>query len=169
MTVKSGGLREAGMLIRKELMKHESFLRLLVYKPMDADNPSPLDPSLPNIIGNEKMIERIMEKHLLLGEKLSDLEDTAIVRVFISFGRRRPKDNNYLIAGQEIYLHVYTHENYNMDMRNAWITDEINSILTHKHGLAGIGKLEFAGAEPFTTIKQYQYYRTRFLYTSGAK
>ena len=154
-----GGLAEIKSEVIKKFYADEKLLRLLHYLPKSSKNPSPLDPSLPNIIGS-KTYSTIIQKCILRQDKSSDVEDTAICRITVSFGKQRPLFNNANAFTQDLDINIFVHEIYN-DFRLEQIADRVDQLLLGSR-LNGIGKVTSSGKEPFQAMRQYSQLRCRY-------
>lgn len=169
MSIEKGSMREVVSHIYRILIQDEELMRLLYYYPQSANHPDPLSEENPDIIGSETYWD-IVEDRVLLAEKYSDIINKDICRLYITQGRRRPVFGNYLLATQEIMISIYTHENYETDMRSAWIADRINELiaLTDIDGMLG-DKLEYVAGNPRVAPIMYKRYDTLYEYTTGKK
>lgn len=170
MSIKKGSVRDAYNSIYTAFREDEELMRLLYYPPKDSKNLDPLDKRLPNITEMELGdYWDIVEERIRLAEKTSDLEDKPLCRIYISLGRRRPIFGNYMLVTQEVLVSVYTHEMFEKDSRNEWILDRINELLVSEKLQGMIGKVEYAGGDPYVAPAQYKNYRHRYRYTDSKK
>lgn len=169
MAIDKGSMREVINHIYKILINDEQLMRLLYYYPKSTKQPDPLSVTTktPNIIGHEDYW-RIVEDRVMLAEKFSDIINKDICRIYITQGRRRPVFGNYLLATQEIMISIYTHENYETDMRSAWISDRINELiaLADIDGMLG-DKLEFVAGNPRVAPVHYKRYDSVYEYKTS--
>lgn len=169
MAIKQGSMREVVNSIYQILINDEELLRLLYYYPRSADHLDPLDESLGNIKDREDYWD-IVDDRIMLAEKDSDLVEKDICRLYITQGRRRAVFGNYLLATQEIMISVYTHENYEYDMRSAWISDRINELIALEDIAGTLGtKLEYVAGNPFSAPIKYKRYNNVYEYTTSKK
>ncbi len=169
MALKSGSMREQINNIYQELIKNETLLRLLYYPPKSHRNPDPLSEELPNLVNvDDQGYWDLVSDRIMLAEKTSDLEDKSLCRLYISPGRRRPVYNNYQLATQEVRISVFTHEDFEDDMRLVWISDVINEILVLEH-VAGMGLLEYAGGDPLAAPTRYKHYQHVYKFGDSKK
>lgn len=169
MSIEKGSMREVVNHIYRILIQDETLMRLLYYYPLDATHPEPLDVKNPNIVDPEsEEYWNIVDDRVLLAEKFSDIINKDICRIYITQGRRRPVFGNYLLATQEIIISIYTHENYEKDMRSAWIADRINELiaLADIDGMLG-DKLEYVAGNPRVAPVHYKRYDTVYEYTTS--
>lgn len=169
MAIEKGSMREVVNHIYRILINDETLMRLLYHYPRSANRLDPLDTSIPNIIGSEEYWD-IVEDRVKLAEKYSDIINKDICRLYITQGRRRPVFGNYLLATQEIMISIYTHENYETDMRSAWIADRINELIVLKDidGILG-SKLEYVAGNPRVAPVHYKRYDTIYEYVTGKR
>lgn len=169
MAIKQGSMRQVVNNIYQILINDSELLRLLYYYPKDATNLDPLDAELEEIKDREDYFD-IVDDRIILAEKDTDLVSKAICRIYITQGRRRPVFNNYLLATQEVMISVYTHEKYEVDMRNAWISDRISELIALEYIEGTLtSKLEYAGGNPRVTVKGYKKFDHVFEYTTNKK
>jgi hypothetical protein len=153
--------------IYKILTQDEIILRLLYYKPINA-NDNPLDLNKENILDKpiEEKWEIIMDriKTTPTTDKL-DIEPKCRVCFYPS---RRGNTNNYLYATQQVTFDVLVHFDYdNVDLRLSWICDRINELLFDKR-ITGIGKINFvSGSSIPQPIEKYIGYRLIYDFGSG--
>ena len=168
MAIKQGSMREAKDNVFQVLINDEELLRLLWYKPRRLSGYDPLDSALPNVKDMENYWD-IVEERIMLAEKVNDLEDEPICRLYITSGRRRPKFDNYLLATQEIVISVYVHEDFELDSRMDSISDRINELLTLESFSAMYGKLDYASGNPRVAPIQYSRFEHIYEYNTNKK
>jgi hypothetical protein len=168
MAIEQGSMRQVINNIYQILIKDEELMRLLYYFPKNANNLDPLDVGLPNIINSDEYWD-IVDERIMLAEKTTDLELKPLCRLYISQGRRRPVFNNYLLTTQEIMISVYTHEDYEKDMRNAWISDRINELLALEYIAGSIGKFDYFGGNPRVANTGYKRFDHVYEYATKKK
>lgn len=167
MVIKKGSMREVVGNIYQLLIEDEELMRLLWYLPKQFTGNDPLDINLLNV---KDMAEywNIVNERVLLAEKENDLLG-AICRLYISAGRRRPVFDSYLLATQEIVISMYVHEDYELDMRSAWISDRINELIALEYIEGSIGKMDFVAGNARVAPLQYRRYDLLFEYTTSKK
>jgi len=168
MAIEQGSMRQVVNHIYSILINDEKLMRLLFYYPKDTNRPDPLSDELENILDREDYWE-IVEDRVLIAEKFSDIIGRDINRLYITQGRRRPVFGNYLLATQEIMISIYTHENYETDMRSAWISDRINELIALENINGIYGKLEYAAGNPRVAAVHYKRYDTVYEFTTSKK
>jgi len=146
------------------LVKDESLLRLVYYPPEKYGvSPDPLDSSLEDIL-NKDISERwdIIDKHILLSSKSSDLVEENICRIYVHLGNRIPSTNgSFKVATQEVHIDILTHESYEYDSRIARICDRINELLIHNR-ITGLGMVEYVRGLPHPAPQTYSGYRQTY-------
>jgi len=169
VAIKQGSMRQVVNNIYQILINDEELLRLLYYFPKSSIYLDPLDEELENIKDKEDYWDIVADR-AILAEKSTDLINKAICRIYITQGRRRPVFGNYLLATQEVMISVYTHEEYELDMRSAWISDRINELIVSEY-IEGTmsNKLEYAGGNPRVTVKGYKKFDHTYEYTTSKK
>lgn len=169
MAIEQGSMRQVINNVYQILIKDEELLRLLYYHPKSSVNKDPLDILLPNIKGLDNYWD-IVDGRIMLAEKSFDLETLPLCRIYISAGRRRPVFNSYLLVTQEIMISVYTHENYEKDMRSAWISDRINELIALEYIEGSLSfKMEYVGGNPRVAPAQYKRYDHVYEYVTSKK
>lgn len=168
MAIKKGSMREVVNNIYQLLINDEELLRLLWYRPQQLEGIDPLDENLLNVKDMADYWD-IVNQRIMLAEKENDLLEKPICRLYISAGRRRGVFNNYLLATQEIVISMYVHEDYEMDMRSAWISDRINELIALEYIEGGIGKMDFVAGNARVAPLQYRRYDLIFEFTTGKK
>lgn len=158
------------------LISDEELMRLLLYYPQTNDRPDPLSDTLKNIVPDEdsspddiRRYWKIVDERVIIGEKVSDLEDYDLCRIYISPERRRAVFGNYLQATQGVEISILVHENYGTDGRILWISDKVNEILALERVEGIYGYLDFVKGDPWVAPIQYQQYKLVFQYTSEKK
>ena len=169
MAIEKGSMREAINSVYQILVNDEELLRLLWYLPKRITGVDPLSPTIPNIKTMSNYWD-IVEQRIMLVEKINDLEETPLCRLYITAGRRRGVFSNYLLATQEIAINLYTHEDYEVDMRSVWISDRINELLALQKDVNGvIGQIDYVAGNPRVAPIQYKRYEHIYEYTTGKK
>ncbi len=156
-------MREALYDVLKTFNTDEDLLRLLYYKPDDEDD-SPLDPAKPNILTMEATARWEIIKDVIKPSKtVADLDKTEKCRVLFYAGRRTGNQHgNYAIANQTVIIDILTHVSFDeVDMRNAWIVDQVNSLL-HDQEVTGGVKMLFRSGDQITTPINYVGYRLTY-------
>lgn len=168
MTMVKGSMREAINSIYQILINDEEMLRLLWYLPKRETG---IDPFSSNLLNVKDMPDywEIVNERIVLAEKVSDLIEKPICRIYLSAGRRRGKFENYLLATQEIVATIYVHEDYETDMRISRISDRLNELIVLEQLNGMIGKLEYAGGNARVAPIQYSKYEHTFEYTTNKK
>lgn len=169
MAIKKGSMREVIDGIYQLLINDEELMRLLWYKPKRIDGIDPLSSTLLDVkdMGN---YWEIVDERIMLAEKVNDLIEKPICRLYITSGRRRGVFDNYLLATQEIVITVYVHEDYESDMRSAWISDRINELIALEHvdGILG-SRVEYVAGNARVAPIQYSRYEHIYQYVTGKK
>lgn len=169
MVIKKGSMREVVNNIYQLLINDEELMRLLWYKPQQLEGIDPLDSSLLDVKDMADYWD-IVNKRVLLAEKENDLIGDPICRLYISAGRRRPVFNSYLLATQEIVISLYVHEDYELDMRSAWISDRINELIALEYIEGSMNqRMEFVAGNARVAPLQYRRYDLIFEYTASKK
>lgn len=169
MTIKQGSMREVVGHIYNTLIQDEILMRLLYYYPKSAKHVEPLDDANLDIVNSDNYWD-VVDERVMLAEKFSDIIDKDICRLYIMQGRRRPVFGNYLLATQEVMISIYTHENYEKDMRSVRISDRINELiaLADINGIIG-EKLEFTAGNPRVAPVMYKRYDLTYEYVTGKR
>jgi len=166
MAIQIGSMRNSINNIYQKLINDEELIRLLYYYPQSSTTPDPLDSSLPNLVDNEsETYWEIVQERVLLTEKINNIEDKKLCRIYMFTGSRRPDYKNHLLVTQEVYIYVFVHEEYDKDLRLLWISDKIAELLALEP-VAGIGKLEYAGGDPRDAPKEYVSYEHRYRFST---
>lgn len=168
MAIEKGSMREAINSIYQILINDEVLLRLLWYLPKGVNNPDPLDPSLPNIKGSDIYWDIVTDR-IMLKNKVSDLENNSLCRLYITSGRRRADGRNYLLSKQQILINTFVHEDYEGDMRSEWISDRIHKLIALERMKGMIGMLDYIKSDPYEAPIQYQRYVHVYEYTIDKK
>lgn len=170
MTIEQGSMRYVINNIYQMLINDEKLLRLLYYYPKSAKHLDPLNEALPNLVdADSDEYWSVVDERFRLAEKTSDLLEQPICRIYISSGRRRPVFGNYLLATQEIKISIYTHENYESDMRLEWIADRIQELITLELVDGIFGKLDYVAGNPTVAPTQYKRYDQLYEFSTGKK
>lgn len=77
--------------------------------------------------------------------------------------------NDYLLATQEISITTYVHENYEVDMRTAWISDRIQELLALEYVNGSFGRLDYVAGNARIAPNQYKRYDHTFEYVTKKK
>lgn len=165
-------MREVFASIYKILRSDEELMRLLVYPPENPDKDilHPMDRLLPNIVDEEsEAYWELVDKHIMMAQKSSDIEPDALVRLYLYPGRRRAIYNNYVIAKQEVVIDVLMHDSYANDMRLQWISDRIYELLSLEYVNGSIGKLDFAQGNNWVAPIGYVKYQLVYVFGAGKK
>ena len=153
------------MQMRKNIMdvytafrENEKLLRLLYYKPEDA-NDNPLDTSKENILDkNTSEKWSIIEDRIVRTAKINDLDDDEKCRLLMYLGNRG-NTSNYFYASQELIIDVMVHFDFDeVDLRLSWICDTISDIIFNKK-VTGVGKVMFGGGRQINAPEGYVGYR----------
>lgn len=154
-----GSARDAINRIYKVLSEDEELIRLLWYLPYNGEREDPLSDQLDDLVDKDSdLYWDIVDERILLRKKLNDIEDKKLCRIYFNVGKSRPVFNNHLLAEQDFMIFIYTHDDYESDMRNTWISDRINNLIVNK-GIAGIGEIKMKGGDPLDAPKEYTLYR----------
>lgn len=165
MAINQGSMRDDLDNVFQVLINDEELMRLLWYKPKRFTKVDPLDKSLPNVTEMNEYWDIVDERVLTVG-KINDLEKKPICRLFITLGRRKPDNNNYYLAKQEIVISIFVHEEYEWDMRLGGISDRITKLLALKE-VAGMGKFDYVDGRPYAAPLQYLQYVHVFEYSTA--
>lgn len=169
MSIELGSTREDINGIFQELIKDEKLLRLLTYYPQDANNLDPLDKRLSNIVDVESdEYWEIVADRIRLAEKTSDLILKPKCIIYIGLGRRRPVFGNHILVTQEINISIYTHQDFEADMRHVWILDRINELIVMKE-ISGLTRLDYIAGNPRVAPVHYIRYDHIFGYVTGKR
>lgn len=148
--------------ILKLFRNDEDLLRLLYYAPQDLriGQLNPLSSELDNILEkDEDELWAIRDEHISTALNGDDLSDKKLCRIYVYLGRRRPTNNNYTLAEQEIVVDILCHNDYqSKDQRTLRISDRINELLINER-VTGIGKLRYVEGYEFNPPKDYAAYR----------
>lgn len=170
MALEQGSMRHVINSVYQILIKDEELLRLLSYFPKDGQNPDPLSEELPDLVDEDSDdYWNLIDERFKLAEKTSDLLEEPICRIYISSGRRRPVFNNYLHATQEILISIYTHENYESDMRSEWLSDRVQELLSLERIEGIYGKLDYVAGNPKVAPTQYKRYDQIYEFNTNKK
>lgn len=168
MTIKKGSMREVISGINNILINDEELLRQLWYLPKDVTGTDPLDTTLLDVKSLANYWD-IVNQRIVLAEKVDDLEEKPICRLYISSGRRRGVFNNYLLATQEIVITIYVHEDYELDARTESISDRISELLALEYIDGAIGRIDYVGGNPRVAPISYKKYEHIYEYTTSKK
>jgi len=153
--------------IYKYLREDEQLLRLLHYPPEDLSNdiPDPLSPSLENILDKDiEELADIRNEHIMKSIKDDDLVTKKICRLYLYPGRRSPKNNNYLLANQEIVIDLFVHIDIeNGDFRVSRINDRLNELFVLNH-VAGASSTDYVEGTPRSAPQNYTGYESVFTF-----
>ena len=138
------------------LRKDETLMRLLYYPPKGSGNlKSPLDPTLPNLVDeNSDVYWDLVDERILLQPKLNDIELKPLARIYVVQGNSRKDLVNLTLTIQEIDVHIYTHDLYEKDLRNADIHDRVSDLLLGRD-FGFVGKLMYEDGRPVPSPKEY--------------
>lgn len=163
-------MKEALQDLRHYLRKDEVLLRYLHYPPEDLikKQPHPLSSELPDIVvpddaspEDKRAMWDIIEKHMVMSIKVADIENSRICRIYIYYGKARPIFNNKRTIKQEIVIDVFTHQDYEDEMRLEMITDRLNTLLIDERPI-GLGRMDYRNGYEFTAPKHHIAYRHIF-------
>jgi hypothetical protein len=146
------------------LVSDESLIRLLHYLPKNdvVSLPDPLSSKLPNILDDLESQWKVIDEHVKLSPKSSDLVDKDICRIYIHLGNRIPySSGSFKMATQEIHIDILTHESFEIDSRIARICDRINELLIHNR-ITGLGMVEYVRGLPHPAPQTYSGYRQTY-------
>lgn len=145
------------------LINDEDFMRLLKYKPQGRDsstnliNPDPLDETLPNVVNeNSEDYWKLVEERFRRGIKRTDIENDAIVLVYMYAGRERPLFRNHFFSKQEVKFRVFAHEVFEKDSRIERIISAIKKALIRESEIAGLGTIELVGVNEYEAPLGYR-------------
>ena len=140
----------------------EDLLRLLYYAPRDlqSNQPDPLSDELDNILDKDiNELWTIRDEHISTALNGDDLSDKKLCRIYVYLGRRRPANNNYTLAEQEIVVDILCHNDYqSKDQRTLRISDRINELLIGEN-VTGLSKMRYVEGYEFNPPKDYAAYR----------
>jgi hypothetical protein len=101
--------------------------------------------------------------------KYKDLEKETICRLYVYAGSRRPANNNYLSANQELVIDIMCHSDFeNGDLRSLRISDRLNQLFCQSR-IVGIGQMDFVGARQINAPYEYSGYQVIFEYSTFKK
>lgn len=156
-------------------LQDEELMRLLVYKPQGYDEklkqltPDPLDSSLPDLLDGSKKSWDLLRDRIRKGDKRTDIDDDSKCILYLQEGRERPVFGNAFFVKQEVIIGVLVHEDFEDDWRMSRIRDRIYEILIHTVGVAGFGKLESNGGDPYDAPEGFRRMDYRFLFSNNKK
>lgn len=168
MAIKKGSMREVINEFFTILRNDKVLMRLLWYFPEEITDVDPLDKTLPEITDLAEYWD-IVNQRIMLAEKVDDLEENPVCRLYISSGRRRGVFNNYLLATQEINITIYVHEDYESDMRSEWISDRINELIALEHVQGSIGRIDYVAGNARVAPIKYTRYDHIYEFVTGKK
>lgn len=158
------------------LRNDEVLMRLLWYPPEDIGKgvPHPFDDGVPNIVDLSDddhigIYWRIVDTVIRTSEKVTDIEEDAMCRLYIYPGRRRPVFNNYTLATQEVHIDVFVHESYSKDFRMERINDRLCELLSLERIQGAIGRVDYAAGQGWQAPIGYSKYQHRFVFGDGKK
>lgn len=155
------GMYESLNDIMKTFYHDETLLRLLYYSPTNySDIPDPLDDSLQNVIDLDEDWS-IREDRIMSVPKSDDLVDNEICRIYVYAGRRRPVDNGYIYANQEIIIDILCHISYEKDLRSTRISDRLDELLLGSR-VSGFGKISYINGTSISSPEKYIGYSQRY-------
>jgi len=155
-------LSEIDLIIRNDV----DLWKLLYYKSNHwQDDPLTKDSILDYPIEKQFPIINLRLKYTPV---TSDLANTEICRIIFYPAQRRPQQNNYMVADQEINFDIFCHANFNnVDMRLSKISDRVNELFSNRR-ITGMGKATFVSGKPFTlSDKGYVGYTLVYRFGSG--
>lgn len=152
--------------VYKVLTNDETLLRLLYYKPQDA-NDSPLATNKPNILSMDAVTKwNIIKDVIKPTSKTDDLAVEPKCRIYFYPARRISSGSNYLFANQQIVFDVMVHFDFEeVDLRLEWICDRINELLFNQR-ITGFGKISFVEGGLSPSPEGYLGYRLIYKFTS---
>ena len=162
--------------IRNQLIKDETLMRLLVYRPEgfsvedQVDYPDPLSDLLPNIVDEDSSeYWEIADDKVRKGEKFTNINEEIGCYIYVHEGRDRPIFGSPCSIEQEVVLSVYIHELFEEDWRMSRIKDRLTALLVHEIGVAGYGKLEYLGGDPRDATTGYRRIDYRYEFSTAKK
>lgn len=167
-----GSMRQVMNMIHTILREDETLMRLLYYNPRNSETGDldPLDENLPNIVDGSEKYWDIVENHLIVGTKTTDIEEKKICRIYIYPHRRRQTFRNHLFVNQEVVVDVLIHEKYFADMRLEWINDRVIELLTFEKLDNVLGKVDYIqGNNRINAPRGYDKYENTFEYVIDKK
>jgi hypothetical protein len=153
--------------IYKVFINDETLLRLLYYKPVDA-NDYPLDSSKPNLLDMSATDRQaIIDDRIYFTKSVDKLDTTPLCRIIIYPGRRKPSVDNYKTPTQEFIFDVMAHKDYqNVDVRCQWICDRINDLI-FENRITGIKTVKNVNGQPIAPpAPNYEAYRLTYEFGS---
>jgi len=146
------------------LINDEDFMRLLKYKPKGRDagtntiHPDPLDyDALANVVDEDsEEYWKLVEERFRRGIKRTDIENDAIVLVYMYAGRERPLFRNHFFSKQEVKFRVFAHEVFEKDSRIERIISAIKKALIRESEIAGLGTIELVGVNEYEAPLGYR-------------
>lgn len=183
--IKKGSMRQVTNEIFKLLRTDEELLRLLWYPSEDINKKQlhHMDMNLPCLVPtglgegvsgcvssiSEEEYWNIVDHVIIPGEKIQEIEENALCRIYMYPGRRRPVFGNYLMAKQELKIDVFVHEDYSKDYRMEWINDRINELLSLERIQGVLGMLDYVAGNPRVAPIGYSKYEHMFVFSGGKK
>ena len=151
-------MRENLKDIYRVLTTDETLLRLLHYKPEDA-NDDPLDVSKPNILDMSDADKwGIINDKIVTTYKVTDLVDKDPKCRILFYPGRRSGTGNYMMASQDIVIDVFVHMSFDIvDLRLSWICDRLSDLL-FKKDVTGANKMSFREGRNVRTNKDADSY-----------
>ncbi|MFW6002690.1 MAG: hypothetical protein ACOCQD_05055 [archaeon] len=159
-------MRENLKEIYKVFISDETLLRLLYYKPENA-NDDPLNTTKDNILDmDDKKKWSIILDRIKSTEKVDDLDDKEQkCRLCVHPGVRRRSFNNQT-SSQHVIIDVNVHVDIdNIDFRLAWICDRIEYLMFNNN-ITGISKMSPAEGVKWNAPNGYVAYRLIFFFGS---
>jgi hypothetical protein len=152
------------------LRSDEELMRLLYYPPRNRKlgHLDPLDTAQPDIV-DSKTYWDIVENTIMTATKSSKIEENAMCRLYIYAGRRRPKNESYLMATQEVIIDVLVHDKFTSDMRIEWLVDKINELLALEHVKGLYGRLDYVQGNNRAAPIGYSLYENVYEYVTTKK
>jgi hypothetical protein len=162
-------MRENMQDVYKVLTSSETLLRLLYYKPSNAED-DPLSELKPNILDMSELGEgnkwSIIQDRIKTIPKVDDLDKNQICRLLF-YPSNRHRTDNYLISDQDITFDILVHFAYeDVDQRLEWICDVLNELMFDKR-ITGMGKVTYVDGRPLSVPQGYVGYRLVYSFGSG--
>lgn len=135
-----------------KVLKSDSDLWKLLYYRSSSLSDDPLNkPDVLSLPPEER--KKIMDLRLKHSPTTDDmaLDDNknGICRLIFFPKKRKPQNQNYFVANQDIVIEIYVHKSFNdIDLRLSRITDRINKLFSNER-ITGLGKVEFVDGDSF--------------------
>lgn len=156
-----GTIEELLNNVYKKLISDEILMRLLSCKPEGYDqegnyHPNPLSDEIENIVDieSDEYWEKV-DRSVILGNKISDLENDSLCRIYITENRSRPVFGNTYMNTQEFSVDIYIHEEYENEYRMSMISDRINELLVNNY-ITEYARVRYAYGNPKEAPKYYR-------------